>query len=112
MTFIYREDALVTFAFYIAGFGVSALATLRNYVFAGDVHQGAQLLTWKEDKQSLVLVSRHLRTTSAFACDFLLHEGTLHLVLAEAGPAATGRYTLPACKCSPRRLASFPTGTG
>ena len=49
--YVYREDALVVFAFYIAGFGVSALSTLRNYVFAGDVHQGAQLLSWKPERQ-------------------------------------------------------------
>ena len=35
----------------------------------------------------LVLVSKRTRTKSAYACDFLLHEGTLHLILADDGPA-------------------------
>ena len=35
-----------------------------------------------------MLVSKHNRTTSAYACEFLLHEGTLHLLLAEEGADA------------------------
>ena len=43
VTWSYRDDALVAVGFYIAGFGVSALSTLQNYVLAGDVHSGVQV---------------------------------------------------------------------
>ena len=72
-------------AFYIAGFGVSALSTLQNYVLAGDVHAGVQLLSWRPERQALTLVSKHLASRSAYSCEFMLHEGALHLLLAEEG---------------------------
>ena len=86
VTWVFRDDGLVALGFYIAGFGVSALSTLSNYVLAGDLHQGVQLLSWKPERQSLTLVSRHIQSRSAYCCDFMLHEGALHLVLAEEGP--------------------------
>ena len=86
-TYVYRDSALVVFAFYMGGFGVSAMSTLRRYVLVGDVHTGCQLLVWKPEKQCLVLVSKHSTTASAFACEFMLHdEGALHLILSEEGP--------------------------
>lgn len=86
MTWVYKDRGLVALGFHIAGFGVSALATLQNYVLAGDVQEGIQLLTWKAERQSLVLVSRYPSSSSAYACEFVLHEGALHLALAEEGP--------------------------
>ena len=86
ITSVYKDDALVMMAFYIAGFGVSALSTLQNYVLAGDVHAGVQLLSWRPERQALTLVSKHLASRSAYSCEFMLHEGALHLLLAEEGP--------------------------
>ena len=86
VTSVYRDDALVALGFYIAGFGVSALSTLQNYVLAGDVHAGIQLLQWRPERQSLTLVSKHVESRSAYCCEFMLHEGALHLLLCEEGP--------------------------
>ena len=51
---VYKDDSLVALGFYISGFGVSALSTMNNYVLAGDIHTGLQLLAWKAERQASV----------------------------------------------------------
>ena len=42
VTLVWRENDLKNLSFYIAGFGVSALSCMQNYVIAADVNQGEQ----------------------------------------------------------------------
>ena len=78
-----------------------------RYVLAGDVHQGLQLLSWRPERQSFTLVSRHLDSASAYACEFLLHQGSLHLILAEEGPTLrTLNYSRQVC-ARPREKVSY-----
>ena len=44
------------------------------------------LLCWKPEMQALKLISKHLDSRSAYCCEFLLHEGSLHLLIGEEGP--------------------------
>lgn len=68
----YRDTALVSLGFYICGFGVCSLAVMKNYILAGDLHQGLHLLSWKADKQSLSAVAKFLGVGSCYACEFML----------------------------------------
>ena len=42
-------------------------------------------LCWNPEMQAS-LISKHLDSRSAYCCEFLLHEGSLHLLIGEEGP--------------------------
>lgn len=85
MMFGYRDGSLTPSGFLVCGFLVATLAVMRHYVLVGDLHQGLHFVQWRAERKTFALLSRHPGAASAYACELMLDEPSLHLLLSEEG---------------------------
>ena len=79
----YKDGALSPIGFQHVGFMVSNVSVMKHVIMVADLHHGVEFLQWRHAGGTFHLLSQHTGARAASACEFMVSEGAVQLVLAE-----------------------------